>query len=102
MFRKLIVLAGLACTAAAFAQTPPPAPSAPAADPAELFGVRESVEQIDISPDGQHVVYLQPGPGRSTLVVISDFGATAAPRAISAPTAFRSGCAGAGSPPAIG
>jgi len=79
MFRNLIVLAGLACATASFAQAPAPVP---AADPAELFGVREGVEQIDISPDGQHVVYLQPGPGRTTLVVISDLGANAAPRAI--------------------
>ena len=33
----------------------------PAVDPSQLFGVRESVEQIDISPDGRHVVFLQPG-----------------------------------------
>ena len=31
----------------------------------ELYGVRESVEHIDISPDGNHVVYLQPGRGRT-------------------------------------
>jgi dipeptidyl aminopeptidase/acylaminoacyl peptidase len=78
----LIFLAGLVCAAAAFAQAPAPVPAAPAADPAELFGIREGVEQIDISPDGQHVVYLQPGPGRTTLIVISDLGANAAPRAI--------------------
>jgi dipeptidyl aminopeptidase/acylaminoacyl peptidase len=35
-----------------------------------MFGTRESVEQIDISPDGQKLVYLQPGPGRTTLVYL--------------------------------
>jgi len=58
------------------------APAGPAAPPAELFGARESVQQIDISPDGQHVVYLQPGPGRSTIVYYSDLGANPAPRVV--------------------
>lgn len=63
----------LLAAGAAIAQQPPAAPAAaPAtsADPAILFGVRESVEQIDISPDGQKVVYLQPGPGRSTIIYV--------------------------------
>ena len=45
---------------------------APAADPALLFGVRENVEQIDISPDGRRLVFLQPGPGRTTIVYVYD------------------------------
>jgi len=36
-----------------------------------LFGVRETVQQIDISPDGQRVVYVTPGPGRSSLALVA-------------------------------
>jgi hypothetical protein len=69
-FTVKILAASFALLAAGAAIAHPPAAApaaAPAAtaDPAHLFGVRESVEQIDISPDGQKVVYLQPGPGRS-------------------------------------
>lgn len=80
MFGKLAVLTAFVFAATAFAQAPAPPPAAP--DPAELFGTRESVSQIDISPDGQHVVYVTPGPGRASFVVISDFGPTAQPRPI--------------------
>jgi dienelactone hydrolase len=79
MIGRLIVLAGLALAASASAQAPAPG-SAP--DPAELFGVRESVAQIDISPDGRHVVYLQPGAGRTTIVYISDLTSDAEPRVV--------------------
>ena len=44
--------------------------------------MRESVEQIDISPDGRHVVYLQPVAGRGTAVFISEVGSDAEARAI--------------------
>ena len=85
MFKQSIIFAAFAAATAAHAQTAnPPAASAaaPQAAPAELFGARESVQQIDISPDGQHVVYLQPGPGRSTIVYYSDLGANPAPRVV--------------------
>ncbi len=36
-----------------------------------LFGVRETVQHIDISPDGQRVVYVTPGPGRSSLALVA-------------------------------
>lgn len=39
--------------------------------PGALFGVRESVQQIDISPDGSRVVYLTPGKGRSTSAYVA-------------------------------
>lgn len=39
---------------------------------AALFGVRESVQQMDISPDGNRLVYLTPGPGRATLVYVAE------------------------------
>ena len=37
-----------------------------------LFGVREQVEHIDLSPDGQRVVYLTPGPDRDTRVLVAN------------------------------
>lgn len=70
--KRLLATFVLLAAGAASAQQQPAAPAAaaPAADPATLFGVRESVEQIDISPDGQKLVYLQPGPGRTTIVYL--------------------------------
>jgi hypothetical protein len=61
------------------ATAPAAAPATPAADPAILFGVRENVEQIDLSPDGRRVVYLQPGPGRSTAAWLYDLAGGGAP-----------------------
>ena len=70
MFRKLIFLAGIALASSAAAQ--------PAADPAALFGARPRIEQIDLSPDGRRLVYLTPGPGAATLVVMQELGASEA------------------------
>lgn len=39
---------------------------------AAMFGVRESVHDIDISPDGSKVVYVAPGPGKMSLVFVAD------------------------------
>ena len=74
MIKKLVVLAAVLAASGASAQ--------PAANPAELYGVREAVEHIDISPDGAQVVYLQPGPGRSTIVFVHTLGGTGAPRVV--------------------
>lgn len=67
----LAILAGLA--APAMAQTAP-VPDGPAKlnSSGALFGVRESVQQMDISPDGSKVVYLTPGRGRVTAVYVAD------------------------------
>ena len=67
----------LGCLAAAV-----PSAAQQPADPAELYGVREAVEAIDIAPDGMHVVYLQPGPGRTTHVYLHDLAAGGAPRLV--------------------
>lgn len=37
-----------------------------------LFGVRETVQQIDISLDGKQVVYVTPGPGRTSAAYVAD------------------------------
>lgn len=41
------------------------------ATPGALFGTRENIEHVDISPGGQHVVYLTPGHGRVTSVYVA-------------------------------
>ena len=52
----------------------------PAPDAAELFGARARIEQIDLSPDGRQVVYLTPGAGTSTAVVVQELTGDAPPR----------------------
>jgi dipeptidyl aminopeptidase/acylaminoacyl peptidase len=97
---RLFASAVFLAESALLAQPAPP-PAAPAAaptvqaavDPAILFGARESVEQIDISPDGRRILFLQPGPGRTTILYLHDLAGTAPPTAISrsngAPDRFR-------------
>lgn len=50
------------------------APAAPAKQdtPGALFGARETVQAIDMSPDGTQVVYVTPGPGRTSVAVVAD------------------------------
>lgn len=45
----------------------------------QLFGARETVQAIDLSPDGTRVVYLTPGPGRSTKVMVANLSTGAEP-----------------------
>jgi len=40
--------------------------------PAQLFGQREDVIDISLSPDGKHVVLVAPGPGVSTYAIVMD------------------------------
>ena len=68
MFRHIAFCAGLWLASAAGAQAPQITPQ----DPAALFGARESVEHIDISPDGSRILYLTPGPGESSVVLVQD------------------------------
>jgi dipeptidyl aminopeptidase/acylaminoacyl peptidase len=44
-----------------------------------MFGVRENVQSIDISPDGSRIVYITPGPGRTTLAAVATIGSNAEP-----------------------
>jgi dienelactone hydrolase len=74
VFRRLVFAAACMLASAADAQSVP--------NSAALFGVRESVEQIDISPDGNHVVFLQPAAGRRTAVFMHELGSEAESRAI--------------------
>ena len=74
MIRQLGILAGALLATAAVAQQAP--------DQAELYGVRESVEHIDISPDGNQVVYLAAGPGRTTHVIVHSLAGGGTPRVV--------------------
>ncbi|MBV9882610.1 MAG: S9 family peptidase, partial [Sphingomonadaceae bacterium] len=83
MNKLILSLAAMAAVPAA-AQTPAAQTSAaqPAADAAQLYGVRANVEGIDLSPDGRHVVFLQPASGRRTVAYLAEVGSTAAPSVI--------------------
>jgi dipeptidyl aminopeptidase/acylaminoacyl peptidase len=60
----------------ALAQAP-----APAADPASLFGAREDVSQIALSPSGTKVAFVAPGPGPTSILYVSDVADGSAPKA---------------------
>lgn len=85
--KRILFSIALLAAGAAYAEQPSapataPAAAQPRADAAALFGVRESIEHIDLSPNGQRVVFLQPGPGRSTLVFVHDLATDGDPRQI--------------------
>ncbi|MES2442200.1 MAG: S9 family peptidase [Pseudomonadota bacterium] len=48
------------------------APAAAQSADAQRFGVREAVEQISLSPDGTHVVFLAPGKGPETVAYVAE------------------------------
>jgi acetyl esterase/lipase len=51
----------------------PAAPAArPAADPSLLFGPRESVGALDVSPSGRYIVYIAPARGTASAAVVAD------------------------------
>ena len=74
MYRIAFALGGLMAATVAVAQ--------PSQNPASLFGAREGIEHIDISPDGRRVAYLTPGPGQSTIAVVQDLGGQSQPQAV--------------------
>jgi dipeptidyl aminopeptidase/acylaminoacyl peptidase len=74
MIKRFAIFAAVMAAAPAVAQ--------PAADPAQLYGARDNVEGIDLSPDGRHVVFLQPGPGRQTVAYLAEVGSAAAPTVV--------------------
>lgn len=65
--------AAVALTAVIWSGWADAAPAAPRTEnAAALFGARPLVEQIDLSPDGRRVVYITPGPGRSSIAMVAD------------------------------
>lgn len=65
-------------SAQAPAQAQPPAHARPT-DPAVLFGERQDVDQISLSPSGTKIAFVAPGPGPTTFLYVSDVAAGAAP-----------------------
>lgn len=44
----------------------------PAGDPASLFGARENVEQISLSPDGRYIAVVAPVAGQGSALLVAD------------------------------
>jgi dipeptidyl aminopeptidase/acylaminoacyl peptidase len=63
---RTTVLFALAIGQSALAQTDP------AADAAARFGAQAAVSGAALSPDGKHIAYIGPGPGRTNAVFIVD------------------------------
>lgn len=71
--------------AAVFAQAPASSGGTSAADPAILFGAREAVQQMSLSPGGTKVAFLAPAKGRRNSLFVVDAVAGAQPhKALSA------------------
>lgn len=73
MFKSVNCLA----TASVFALSAPVAaqPKSPIEADALAFGVRESVSNMDLSPDGSRAVAVGAGPGRTSVVYVADIAA---------------------------
>lgn len=64
MFKRLLLAGALLHAVQGFA--------APPVDPAGAFGARESVIQISLSPSGDKLAYIAPGPGPSSILYTVD------------------------------
>jgi dipeptidyl aminopeptidase/acylaminoacyl peptidase len=74
---KIFVAAGLlagaaTCLSAQSIASEQPTPTI--AQDAVVFGSRESAKQMDLSPDGNQVVFVGPGPGPSTVAYVANLG----------------------------
>lgn len=81
MIRQLTIVAALA-GAVLPAAAEDSVPATGAAKPSMLFGVRETVQYIDISPDGNRVVYVTPGAGRTSVAYIADLAKGGQPKVV--------------------
>lgn len=77
MFKRIMIACLIAAPAPLIAQNSPSravasGPQTSQGGSAERFGARESVTDVDISPDGTKVLYLSPGQGRSTNVYVQN------------------------------
>ena len=68
---KSMMCAG-AATALALMACHASAQSTSLATDAADFGAREAAQNMDLSPDGNHIVYVGPGPGRASIVLVGD------------------------------
>ncbi|HVH48366.1 MAG TPA: S9 family peptidase [Sphingomicrobium sp.] len=69
MFRSGLLTGSAAC---ALLATQAVAQVQPLATDAAAFGVRDAATAMDLSPDGKRVVYVSPGPGRVSVVLVGD------------------------------
>lgn len=76
-----LALLSLTVSWLAEAQTPAPV-NVPRSDAAALFGVRESIHSLGISPDGRSIVYTSPGPGRADVAFVQSLEPGARPRIV--------------------
>lgn len=58
------------------------APAAAAPDTAAMFGAREDVQQISLSPSGTKIAFVAPGSGAATILYVSDAADGSAPKAV--------------------
>jgi dipeptidyl aminopeptidase/acylaminoacyl peptidase len=70
-------LAAAAACAPAAAQAP--GPTATSADPAALFGAREGVEDISLSPSGTRIAFIAPARGQGNVLFVADAAGGSAP-----------------------
>jgi|GEM_PF-3412983 len=77
--RFCIALAALALLPVASAPATPAAPAA-SLEPAVAFGARPGIEQISMSPSGNKVAFIAPGPGQSTALFTVDAAGGTPPR----------------------
>jgi len=57
-------------------------PSSAEVDASTKFGLRESIGDISMSPDGSHVAYIQPAPGRGSVLFVADLNAKTEPKIV--------------------
>jgi dipeptidyl aminopeptidase/acylaminoacyl peptidase len=81
MFRTIVIaLAGASLLPFLPAAAAPAPAAAPAADQAAIFGQREDVQQISLSPSGARIAFVAPGPGPSSVLYVADVATDAAPK----------------------
>ncbi len=84
MIKGFVFLAAVAAAMPAAGQPGAQPAAQPITNPAELYGARDNVEQVDLSPDGRRVVYLQAGQGRQTIAYMAEIGSTTQPTVVTA------------------
>jgi acetyl esterase/lipase len=71
-WHALLGIAAILAGAGVRAQQPTPAAAQAPADASTLFGPRESVSALDISPSGRYAVYVAPARGTASAAVVAD------------------------------
>jgi dienelactone hydrolase len=74
MIYRIAAVAAAYLFLSAAAPEPPaaPAPASAPADPAVVFGAREGIQDISLSPGGTKVAFVSPGPGQGNILYTVD------------------------------